>query len=272
MQLAIWDTPPADFFLAGLKASEAAEEVDVQRASARACEEALRSGAVDVALLPTVRALQFVDDYDVLPAVALSSWKYPYARLVLKNGLGGGVDQVVCHPDNVQEALIARVVLKEHYDLEPDLVGREADPRTLLASEQEGALLVGDDVYAIETDFLMMDLGREWYELANYPMVWGVFATRKEEGDPEMIEPLRQAAEAAEEQRSAWLEKQDLPEEPHAFFAEELRLRLGRLATASMTELRHYLFYYDLTDEVPDVPFLYVPDEENSGDQDEILL
>ena len=275
-KLAVWDAPAAEFFLAGITSGAAALPLEVERGTPRSCEEMLRTGAVDIALLPTVRALQMNEDYDVLSAVALVSWQYPYARLVLKNGLRGRIRTVASHPDDVQEAFLSKVILKEHYDMEPDFVAAEGTPREVLAGDEDAALLVGNDVPTIRTEGLSLDLGQEWYELANYPMVWGLFAVRKGAGTGAMIETLRRAAEAAEEQRGVWTQAREMPEEVHSFFREALRLRLGRLAFASLTELEQFLFYYDLADDVPEVPFVYVEDEEDEDggreDDSEILL
>lgn len=269
-KLAIWNTPAAEFVLAGTRDDGFEVPYGIERGSPRDCEEMLGVGAVDIALLPPVRALQHTDAYDVLAAVAFSSWEYPYARLVLKNGLRGPTRTVACHPNDVQEALVARVILKEHYDQEPELVARAVEPGAMLQAEEDAVLLSGPEVPSMATDDLTLDLGREWYELTNYPMVWGLFATRKDEGTPEMIREMRSIVEAAEEQRNEWIQEQEIPAELHSFYADALRLRLDRLAIASLTELRHYLFYYDLTDEVSEVPFIYLPDDEEN--EDEILI
>lgn len=275
-KLAVWDAPAAEFFLAGLTSGAVELPLEVERGTPRTCEEMLRAGAVDIAMLPTVRALQMNEDYDVLSAVALVSWEYPYARLVLKNGLRGRIRTVASHPDDVQDAFLAKVILKEHYDMEPDFVAAEGGPREVLEGGEDAALLVGNDVPTVRTEGLSLDLGQEWYELANYPMVWGLFAVRKGEGSGPMIKTLRSAAEAAEEQRDVWVQAREMPEGVHSFFKDALRLRLDRLAIASLTELEQFLFYYNLADDVPEVPFVYLEDEEDeesSGEGDsEILL
>lgn len=267
IRLAIWDAPTGEFFLAGANTGAATLPYEVRQATPRACEEMLRAGAVDIALLPTTRLLQRVDDYEALAGLAFSSWDYPFAKLVFKNGLEGPTRSLAVHPDAAQEAFVAQVVLQEHYDMTPDFVAEERSPRELIDAPEDAALIVGNEVPAFETEHLTMDLGREWHELAHYPMVWGLFATRKEEATPEMIRTLAEVADAAEEHREDWIASHDVPAPLHDFFAEDLGLRLGRLATASLTELRQYLFYFNLTDEVPDVPFFHVPDEDEEDHQ-----
>ena len=266
-KLAVWNLPPADFFLSGASSGAAELPYEVERTDPRSCEERLRTGEADVALLPTTRILRHPGDYDVLSAVALSSWTYPYARLVLKNGLRGSTRTVATHPDDAQEAFLARIFLKEHYDLTLDFVSHEGSLRERLDAGEDAALLVGKDVPTLQIEKgLALDVGQEWYEMAQYPMVWGLFATRKDEADPDMIRTLRGVAEAAEEHRGMWLQSREMPEPLHNFYAESMRLRLGRLATASLTELREHFFYYEVTDEVPDVPFIYLPDDEQDSE------
>lgn len=81
MKLALWDTPPADFLASGLTSGAAEAPFEIRRMRPEGCTARLLEGAVDVALVPTTMALQGADGFDIVPEVALSSWKYPFARL-----------------------------------------------------------------------------------------------------------------------------------------------------------------------------------------------
>jgi len=131
-------------------------------------------------------------------------------------------------------------------------------PRALLDTDEDAALLVGNDVPAMQLDPFSMDVGREWYELTNYPMVWGLFVMRRDQATDNVTEALVDGRQAAEDNRDVWIMAQETSERLGEFYREDLRSALDRLAIASLTELRQFMFYYDLTDEVPDLPFVFL--------------
>ncbi|NBC86756.1 MAG: hypothetical protein GVY25_11260 [Bacteroidetes bacterium] len=266
MKLAIWDLPPAEFLVSGFTSGAVSNPFDILRYRPEECARRLVQGEVDIALLPTTLALQAADSIDVVPSIGLVSWKYPYARLAWSGGLRDYPETIAYDRRVSQERFIARVVMQEHYGAEPAFVPYDGrTPRQLLETEEDAALLVGNDVPAMQLDAFSMDIGREWYELTNYPMVWGLFVMQRDRANDEVTEALVDAREAAEENRDVWVMAQETSERLGEFYREDLRSALDRLALASLTELRQYMFYYDLTDEVPDLPFVFL----GQGDDDD---
>ncbi|MGI9174666.1 MAG: MqnA/MqnD/SBP family protein [Rhodothermales bacterium] len=273
MLLAIWDYGPAEFLVSGFTSGTVVSPFEIERHSARRCDELLRAGQVDVALVPTLDVVKDPEFYDVLPAIALSTWRYPYARLVLKQDLGDPIRTVALDPAYTQEALLARILLKEHYAAEPEFVPYTgADVQALLEADEDASLIIGPRVPMVQTDRPTLDVGQEWYELSNYPMVWGLFAARKGEATPEMIIALRDAAEAAEASRAVWMQAQEPPPALHRFYQDDLRIRLDDLAVASLTEWLRFLFFYGIAEEIAGLPFVSLPGEDEEDDSDDELL
>jgi len=163
-----------------------------------------------------------------------------------------------------------RGLSNEHYGVDPTFVpydGRE--PKELLDTEEDAALLVGPNVPSLQTEPFTIDIGQEWYELSNYPMVWGMYVTKRDRADEAIIEPLIASARAAEENRDVWVQAQETTEALNAFYREDLRTGLDKLAIASLTEFRKYLFYYDVTEDVPDLPFVFLDDDEEEEQEEE---
>ncbi len=266
MKLAIWDYPPAEFMVCAHGEVATKLEFSIARADMRQCADLLTTGQVDVALVPTLVPLTNPDTVDVLPAVALSSWAYPYAKILLSDGLRG-IESVAYDPAYPQEALLARIILKEHYGSVPEFVGYEdASIEEIAAAQEEARLVIGTEVATREYDELALDLGQEWFEHAQYPMVWGVFAVRKGSATPQIVRSLRNLVKASAEKRKLWIQSQETPPALHAFYKDALRVRLDDLAIASLTEYRQHLFYYNVVDEVPEMPFYFLPDEEEKDD------
>lgn len=270
MKLAIWDLPPAEFLVSGFTSGATSNPFDILRYRPEECARRLIQGEVDIALLPSTLALQAADSVDVIPSVGLVSWKYPYARLVWSGGLHDYPKTVAYDRRVSQERFVARVIMQEHYGEEPAFVPYDGlSPRALLDTEEDAALLVGNDVPAMEVDTFSMDIGREWYELTNYPMVWGLFVMRRDQATDEITEALVDGRKAAEENRDVWVMAQETSARLGEFYRENLRSALDRLAIASLTELRQYMFYYDLTDEVPDLPFVFLGQSTRDDDDRE---
>lgn len=242
-----------------------AEGVAVGRGPSHEALGLLLDGSVDVALVPTLTALRRVADVDVMPGVALSTWDYPFARVVLKNGFERPVRTLAVDPAYAQEAFLAHLLLTEHYGQTVELV---AHPHPGLAALEthDAVLAVGNDaalLHAQMPDAVVLDLGQEWYELANYPMVWGLFVTRKGEAEMRWRQTLLAAVKTVEEQQALWLRAREMPEVLHAYFAESVRFRFDDLAVAGLTELRDYLFQRGALEEVSDLPIAELPDEDD---------
>jgi chorismate dehydratase len=118
------------------------------------------------------------------------------------------------------------------------------------------------------TAAITLDLGQEWYELAGYPMLWGVFAMRKGEVTPEVIENIGLLVRTSDSRRDVWLQANESSPDVHEFFSDSLRVGFDDLAVASLTELRQYLYYHDLLDDLIELPVVFLESEEEEEDDD----
>ncbi len=270
MDLAIWDYPPAEFLVSGFTSGAVENPFRIRRYRPEVCAARLVEDDVDVALLPTMLALQGSDAFDVIPSVGLVSWRYPYARLVWSGGLHDFPETIAYDRRVAQERTVARIVLHEHYQVDPTFVPYDdVPPAGLLDTDEDAALMVGPNVPSLQTEPFEIDIGQEWYELANYPMVWGLFVTKRDRATEDVIEPLIDSGKAAEENREVWVQAQETTKTLNDFYREDLRTALDKLAIASLTEFRKYLFYYDVTEDVPDLPFVFLDDEEEEEEEED---
>ena len=256
MDIALWNAPYLRFVEHGLGAQGDTRVISggVEDVLGR-----LAADKVDAALVPSDIALMASGNLEILPAVAVSTWSNPFVSLTLPNGFTGG-DMVLSHtPDGALTAFLASVVLKEHYgiacDLSPAPPGSDDrsihDVMTVQTAESPGA---GEP--------RALDLGQEWYELTNYPMVWALFVARKDEAGPELIDGIRRRMIALEDDRIAIAEDLTDDQTMLEFCLNELRFRLDDLAVASLTSLADFLYFYGRTDQVPAVQFASLPTED----------
>lgn len=266
MKLALWNTPATDLLAFCLRA--AVPEADIILADAAVCEQGLRSAQVDAALLPTLSVLLSPDDFAAMPISAYATWDNPFVRLVVRQGLAQPIRTLAFHPSDAQEAFVARVILGEHYGAEVQLQAIEARA-DLPGAVADAVLLTGPAAAQLQTEAMTLDVGQEWYELVNYPMVWGLFAVRRGDAAAAALAPaLRRAVQLAEDERSAWIAARETTPALHAFYAEALRFRFDDLATASLTELAEYLYFYKITPEPPDLFLVRLPETAAGPDED----
>lgn len=260
MRITIWDHPAARFLFSGLASSPYASSVTVTEMASTETLGALISGKTDIALISTLEALRNHDIVDVLPAVALSAWKYPFATLHLESGLTAAPDEVAVDAAFEQESAVARIVLKEHYRMTPKFVTADAEapgPNRVAASSS--AEVAGDTI---------LDLGQEWFELSGYPMLWGVFATLKGNVEEATVDTMRGIVGISEAQRELFLRTHEQTPEMHDFFQNQIRVRFDDLAIAGLTEFRQFLFFYGLLDDMTDLPVAFLPDPDDEEEVD----
>ena len=268
MKLALWDLPPADVLRAGFESS-GIPNLEVLRARPEVCAGMLLEKKVDAALVPTTMVLKAADGFDIIPGIALSTWHYPFAKLVLKGGLRDWPERIIFDRRAIQEKLVARIVLHEHYGIQPEFQPTKGN---IAEVDEPAVLLSGRASYRADPEDLVLDLGREWFELSNYPMVWGLLVTRREHLAPEQVSAIIETAAKAEEQQQSILENLPADSDLFDFIQDDVRVRFDDLATASLTELKRYMFYYNELDDMPDLHFAEIEEGEDEEDQEEPLV
>lgn len=237
MHLALWDFLVAEYL------SSAAESLDVavERQTDSRCVDLLKKQQVDISLLPVDLALSSADELDILPGSAVCSREYPLTQMVVHRELQQAVTLKAASEQRL-ETFMAKTILKEHYGREIQVVS-EGDADLELLSQT--------DSVAQKNAPNTLNLTREWYEMAMYPMVWGVYCCMKGKGTVEMIKLLMaitKEAEAVTEDH-----RQNFPDE-------ELRFRLDNVALAGLTAVQEYMYYYGITKD-PQPPQIYIPEK-----------
>jgi len=275
MRIAAWNHPVNHPVMTALQESGIAS---VEATTIAECIALLKSGVADVALLPSEMALGGHADMDVLPAVAVSSWVNPYAALVIGDQLGAPTLGIMHGPEGRPSALLAAIILKEHYQTSavlneqatmPDGIASHAlitVPLEGLDSASKKDVLSDEEKAEQNAAATTLDLGLEWSEMASYPFVWSVFVCRRDEASDKMIIAIRDAMKHLDTHRVEAVQRWDLDSVAEDFFLNELRVTMDDLAVASLTELCDHLFFYGITEEVLPVQFATL--QNPSSDED----
>ncbi len=143
----------------------------------------LKEGKTDVSLISSIACLDLAEDCYILPDLSISSYgavksvmffsHLPYHRL-------DGAPVYFTSKSATSIALL-KLILKRCFNVSPIYLKGELKNKTNM--EIAGGLAIGDDALCLGAEGIypyQLDLGKAWYEMANLPFVFGVFAIRKE--------------------------------------------------------------------------------------------
>ncbi len=252
MRLAVWPVSPARALATAL-ADLVTETVEIEPFEARA---ALDEGGVDLALVPTLDVLRGHAGLEVVPGVALAGERSPRRHLVVGSALDA-IETVGFDPRDAQEAILTQLVMREHYGTRATFA--LSDPATPLADvlETNSAALVGYRDPVPDGAFAL-DPGREWTDLTLRPYPWGLLAAL--EGTLGVVAAARIRAAVQEAPVS------------DALFHDGVgayQITLDGYVNDGLDQLGEYLFETGTLTEVPPVPFIVIPKDDDEDEEDD---
>jgi chorismate dehydratase len=168
----------------GLVKSDAVLDVELVKAAPRDLTRMLLGGELDIAPIPSIEFARNAADLVLLPDIAISSDGEVQSILLLSKEPVEGLDgRTVALTDTSRTSqVLTRALLARHWGVSPSYAEMPSDLATMMR-EADAALLIGDDAlraYWQTTDLLKYDLGAEWTEWTGLPMVYAVWAVRRE--------------------------------------------------------------------------------------------
>ncbi len=252
-RIAVWPVAPA--LVLGRVLTDALGGGEVVVVHPHEASGALVGGDADLALIPTLSVLRTPEAFTLVPGVGLVGERSPSRTLVLAGGLGD-IETVAFDPRWGQEALLAQLLLREHYDLKPSF--SPVPDGTPLAEQlsAHGAALVSPEAASGADGLVTLDLGQEWTDLTTRPMVWGLVATAPGALAPEEALALAEAAAASGDPTGEGT----------------YQLSLTGLGYDGLEALSDHLFYTGSLGGIPELPFAPVTDDEPEPDALDTLL
>ena len=258
MRLAVWPGPASAALADALNASGVVTEtVLVEPHEARALLDA--EGA-DLVLLTALDVLRAPDGLAVVPGVALAGERSDRRALVLDAQLDA-IETVAFDPRDMQEALLAQLLLREHYGNKPTFVlGAPGAPIAEWLENADAALVPLDvAAQAEEAGAVVLDLGQEFVDLTIRPMPWGLVAARTGTLAPQHAAALADAARLAD------------PEDVRLSIdgVAAFQLTLDGYAMDGLEQLAELWFQTGTLEDVPDVPFAPTTVPNETADEDD---
>jgi len=166
-------------------------ELDFQVPSA--CAEQLASGAADIGIVPSFELIQ--QDLEVIPGVGIACRGAVRSILLVSSRPAAEIRTLAVDSSSRTSVQLARIILRQRYGAEPVMAAHVPDLDAMLRVA-DAALIIGDPALRIEPKCLpyhVYDLGAEWVEMTGLPMVFAVWAGRRESVTPPVAEAFRES-------------------------------------------------------------------------------
>jgi len=157
------------------------------------CADQLASGAADIGIVPSFELTRL--DLEILPGTGIACHGPVRSILLISKVPAAEIRRLAVDSSSRTSVQLARVLLARRYQAKPELVSHPPDLEAMLRIA-DAALVIGDPALHIEParlPFEVHDLGGEWVEETGLPMVFAVWAGRKEVVTPEAVEAFQQS-------------------------------------------------------------------------------
>ncbi|GAB4235712.1 MAG: menaquinone biosynthesis protein [Acidobacteriota bacterium] len=143
------------------------------------CAESLRSGVVDVGLIPAVEYLR-IPGLRVIPGLAIASRREVRSVLFVSRVPLERVRRVAVDPNSRTSVALLKILLWEFYGRDGIVFEPVRPAEALAAQEYEGLLVIGNPALQLplRQDLLVYDLAAEWYRFTGLPFVFAFWAVR----------------------------------------------------------------------------------------------
>jgi predicted solute-binding protein len=152
------------------------------------CADELASGGADFGIVPSFELTR--QDLAVVPGTGIACHGAVRSILLISSRPAEEIRKVAMDTSSRTSVQLARIILERRYGVFPECVPHLPDLEAMLRAA-DAALIIGDPALRIEPTLLpyhVYDLGQEWLELTGLPMVFAVWAGRRELATPEVAE------------------------------------------------------------------------------------
>ena len=157
------------------------------------CAAALGSGEADIGLVPSAELDRLKLDF--FPDLGIACDGPVRSILLISKRPFEKIRTLAVDSGSRTSVALTRILLEERYDCHPVLTPHEPDVETMMAGF-DAALIIGDPALRIDRNALpwdSLDLGEEWLKWSGLPMVFAVWAGKRQALTPEVGEKFLEA-------------------------------------------------------------------------------
>ena len=144
------------------------------------CARQLAAGEADIGIVPVIEMAR--QELSYFPGCGIACHGPVRSILLISKVPFEEIRTLATDAGSRTSVMLARIILAERFGAEPALISRPADLASMLG-EADAALVIGDSALRIDPATLpleTLDLGGEWTSLTGVPMVFALWAGRKE--------------------------------------------------------------------------------------------
>lgn len=158
-------------------------QVDLSFSVPSICAERVEQGSVDLGLVPVTEIAR--QGLEIVPGVGITCIGAVRSILLFSSMPWRKIRTLAVDASSRTSVELARVILRERYGAEPEIVPYEPVLENML-SEADAALIIGDPALRLTQRWICgerrepqcewLDLGAEWLALSGLPMVFAAWA------------------------------------------------------------------------------------------------
>jgi len=144
------------------------------------CASAVASRAADIGIIPAIELNRH--DYSRVPGLGIASRGPVRSILLVSSKPFVDIETLAGDTSSRTSVALARVILARRYGAQPRMIARPPDLVRMLEAADAG-LIIGDPALHLDPGALgdyVLDLGAEWTALTGLPMVFALWAGRRE--------------------------------------------------------------------------------------------
>ena len=157
------------------------------------CAREVASGAADIGIIPSVELNRH--GYGKVHGLGIASRCAVRSILLVSSKPFGDIQTLAGDVSSRTSVVLARIILSRGYGAEPSVMAQPPDLASMMAGA-DAALVIGDPALRLDPETLgyrVLDLGAEWTRMTGLPMVFAIWAGRREAITPE-VEAVFQAS------------------------------------------------------------------------------
>ena len=151
------------------------------------CADRMASGEADIGIVPSFELTR--QDLQIIPGAGIACHGPVRSILLVTKRPPREIRTLAADSSSRTSVQLARVVLERKYGARFRSLPHPPDLAAMLEAA-DAALIIGDPALHVDVaglPYRALDLGAEWVEMAGLPMVFAVWAARKEVVTPEIV-------------------------------------------------------------------------------------
>jgi len=154
------------------------------------CADLVASGAVEIGNIPVIELSR--QNLEMVPGIGVAARGAVRSILLISKRPLAEIRTLAADSSSRTSVALTRIILSRRYGVEPEFMPSAPDLESML-DRADAALIIGDPALRLDPASLpyhVADLGREWTEMTGLPMVFAVWAGRKQHITPSVVSAL----------------------------------------------------------------------------------